>query len=252
MLASVVIMTGTTAHAQSCDSYVGQTIAPKTFDQALASINPPAPKGEFEITATYQARTQNSGAVKQIISKRMESPKYLEYDADKGAFTVLSYLFDNSNFPVWKTLYRAKAGLNANTSENRDVLISQSDAATGSYVGQNGFGAKAHISKITRTIKGIYEAPAGFNEGLFPDQHGVIGSIPMDAPHAMAFKQQAKIAFVVIPKLPYIVKAMFTDGDATIDDPRDIQINSTILIADIQCGLLTDGANKVVAAYTTR
>lgn len=241
----------TAAHAGTCESYLGQTIAPKTFDQALLSMNAPSPKGEFETTAAYQARLQATGGTGPIvISKRMEDPKYIEYDADRGGFIVKSYLFDNTGFPAWEALYQG--GLNPSTMSNADIVISQSEVVTGKYPAQNGFGAKAIITKYTKTVKAIYDHElVGYSQDLFVAKDEKLGFLPMEPAVAQAFRQTAKIAFVVVPKAPYVVRRTFRYGETTVRNPTDQTIASTVLIADIQCALLTDGANKVIGAYDT-
>ena len=74
----------------------------------------------------------------------------------------------------------------------------------------------------------------------------------MNADEARKFKLEAKIAFVVVPKPPYIVKASFQQGKPTIRNPREIRVDATVLIADIQCALLMNGNDTVVAAFETR
>jgi hypothetical protein len=244
------------AQAQSsCASYMGTTVTPLTFDQAIASIKPVAPKGEFETTDAYQARLAAGGASGPlIISKKIEGAQYLTYNADKGAFEVQAYLFDNTNFSAWDAFYWAKASVKASTIGNLDVSISSSEVATGTYSAQNGFGAKTTVTKITRTEKAIFDREtARYGEQLFvANKDAVVGEVPMSVAEAQAFKPQAKIAFVVVPKLPYVVRANFPQGETTISNPTEVRVNSTILVADIQCGLLMNGTNRVIAAFQTR
>ena len=255
ILAALAVSAPVAANAQTCASYVGTTVSPLTFDQALTSIKPVEPKGEFETSDAYRARLAASGASGPlIIAKKIEGAKYLAYNADKGAFDVQSYLFDNTNFSAWDTFYYAKSGVKASTIGNLDVTISSSEVTTGSYAAQNGFGAKATITKITRTEKAIFDRETvGYNEQLFVNnKDGIIGQVSMSVADAQAFKPQAKIAFVVVPKLPYIVRATFPYGKTTISNPTDVTVNATVLVADIQCGLLMNGTNQVVAAFQTR
>ncbi|MDZ3831938.1 MAG: hypothetical protein U0S50_09005 [Sphingopyxis sp.] len=245
------------AHAQSsCDAYTGTTVQPQTFDQAIASIRPVAPKDEFETSDAYRARLAAAGgAGPLIISKKIEGAGYLAYNADKGAFEVKAYLFDNTNFNAWDAFYYAKVtDPKASTMSNLDVVISSSDTVTGTYSAQNGFGAKTNVSKVTRIEKAIFESePARYGEELFfQNKDAIVGEVPMSVAEAQAFKPQAKIAFVAVPKLPYVVRATFPTGKTTISNPTDLTVNSTILVADIQCGLLMNGTNKVVAAFKTR
>jgi hypothetical protein len=218
-------------------------------------LKAPAPKGEFETTAAYQARVAASGqAGPLVISKRMEDPKYLEYDADQQAFKVQKYLFDNTNWPAWEAFYHAKNGVSASSSSdgNIDIVISSTDTPTGSYQAQNGFGARTTVTKITRTIKVIFQGEGRYGEDLFLTKSTVLGTIPMAVDQAKTFRQLAKIAFVVVPTAPYVTRASYLWGETTIDSPSEMRINAVILDADIQCALLTDNLNKVLAAYPTR
>lgn len=256
ILGGLLVSAPTTAQAQStCASYVDTTVSPQTFDQAVASVKPVAPKGEFETTDAYQGRLAAAGSSGPlIISKKIEGAEYLAYNADKGVFEVKSYLFDNTNFSAWDTFYYAKVtAVKAGTIGNLDVTISSSEVATGTYSAQNGFGAKTTVTKIARTEKAIFDREtARYGEELFPNKDAVIGELPMSTTEAQAFKVQAKIAFVVAPKLPYVVRATYPYGETTISNPTDVTVNATVLVADIQCGLLMNSANQVVAAFQTR
>jgi len=244
-----------------CASYVGTTIAPISFDSATSKFGKLQPKGEFETTVQYEARKAaalqgSTGAL--IISKAPEDRKYIEYNADTQKLRVLSYAFHNSNFDPWTAFYSAKIDksvLDANTSGNYDVVISQTDLPTGTYTGTNSFGAKTRIVKVTRTTKAIFDrkAPSILNDYLFPAaaKEPVVGEFSLPPAEAAVLKKTMKLAFVVVPKEPYLVRSTSSRGRPTIQNPRDITENFSILIADIQCGLATDASNKVIGAYPT-
>jgi hypothetical protein len=83
-----------------CERYVGQTVAPKPFDAAVARFANLTPKGEFETTAEYDARKTSvlGDAIDTIvISKDPEDREFFEYNADTRKLTILSYVFDNTN-----------------------------------------------------------------------------------------------------------------------------------------------------------
>ncbi len=255
-VAIATLFIGTAAQAQiRCDSYVGQIVAPTTLDQAILALNAPAPKGEFETTSAYQSRIAaagNSGPL--VIGKKLEDPKYLEYNADLQLFSVQKYLFDNTNWPAWEAFYHAKNGVKASTmsSGNLDVVLSSSDTPTGTYSAQNGFGARTTVTKLTRTIKVIFEGEGRYGEDLFLTKETVLGTVPVNLEQAKTFRQQAKIAFVVVPKAPFVTRANYLWGETTIRNPTEVTVNAIVLNADFQCALLTDGINKVLAAFPTR
>lgn len=246
-------------------TYLGKKVFPSSFDEIAAIYGSIPEKDEFETTEQYKQRFQAATHNKQgpfIISKKVEDTKYFVYDADKRTLTVKTYAFDNTKFDV---SYAFLGVQNPNVvlpssrpfGFNIDVVISETDEITGSYVGQNSFGAKTHIQKITRTAKVIFQreiAPNKIEEELFikTGKDGRIGTISNIPPEqAKKFRDNLRIAFVVQPKPPYIVKKRYVDryGEPTIRHPKETVIDATILIADIQYGLLMDENNVVLDVY---
>ena len=133
-------------------------------------------------------------------------------------------------------------------------MISQSEKPNGTYLSQNSYGASAVVTKIDRTIYSIFEAenPPGEHD-LFVNKKGdELGSLPMDAATAQRIKPTLKIAFVVVPRAPFLVQGSHSVGKTTVTNPTDITEHFKIMIADLQCGLLMDNTNKVLAAYAIR
>ena len=243
------------AQAQTCQSYVGQTITPKTFEQAIAGFGNVAPKGEFETTAQYQARIAAGGTGGPLfISKKPEDTKYFQYDADNQVLNIQSYALHNTNMGWWEAFYEAKpAGLKASTASNIAVVISQTDKPGGTYSAQNSYGASTTVTRIARTSYGIFERDSLSDWVIWQNsKSGHLGSIPMDIATAQQVKQTLKVAFVVVPKAPYLVQGTHSVGKTTISNPTDITETFKIMIADIQCGLVTDGTNKVLGGYAVK
>jgi hypothetical protein len=256
LFASACIVASTwasAATAQTCSNYVGQVVAPKTFEQAIAAFGNVAPKGEFETTAQYQARIATGGAGGAlIVAKKPEDAKYFEYDADNQVLNVKSYAFHNTNMGWWEAFYKAKpVGVMASASSNLAIVVSQSEKPAGTYSAQNSYGASTTVTKINRTTYSIFEseAPLGDRNMFVGEKGGMLGSISMDIATAQRVKPALKIAFVVVPKAPYLVQGSQTVGKTTINNPTDVTEHFKIMIADMQCGLLTDGSDKVLAAY---
>lgn len=262
LLASAVLFT-TTANAQDqCPGYVGQVIAPKTFDSAIAGLAKLTPKGEFETTAQYEARKAASvgdvpGAV--IISKVPEDRKYFEYNADSQKLRIITYAFQNTGFDIDGAFFDAGLDGKIDARNGDTVVISRTDKATGTYLGSNGFGAKATIARVQRVTKAIFEAQVRQRDilalSIFPAAASspyVVGELTLSPAEAQVLKPKLKLAFVVQPKEPFLVKGNHSTGKTTIQNPTDITEDFSILIGDIQCGLVTDAANKVLGSYSTR
>lgn len=90
---------------------------------------------------------------------------------------------------------------------------------------------------------------------LFPaaeEKRYAVGQLRLAPEGARRLRPQLKSAFVVAPKEPYLIKDQQKVGEPTISTPLDVTEDFSILVADIQCGLLMDGSNKVLGPYPTR
>ncbi len=246
-----------TVHAQdTCASYVGTTIKPQTFDAAAAPFAKLTPKGEFETTAQYEARkaaATGGSAATVIVTEK--SQQEFKYNADDQSIYVNAYAFHNIRFDT------ARAAMNAQPQftggGNIYAVVSQQEHITGSYVGQNGFGATTIVHKHIKHSNVIFERPAASSgpkgiegESIFGGGGGAyLGKISMPPQQAKTALSALKLAIVLKPKDPYLANGSWRGDEPTFDSPDRYTYSFTILFADFQCGLVTDGANKVLAAY---
>lgn len=261
---AVAIMATTMSAAQGqdrCAVYLGQKIAPITIDAAISRFATLTPKGEFETTAQYEARKARaigSTSGPFVISKAPEDRKYLEYDADAGKLRISRFAFQNSAFNAWKTFFNAGVdkAIDVDIYANYDVVISQVDVPTGVYTGSNSFGAKTKVVKINRVTKAIFDrkAPGILDDDLFiagTKEPYAVGELSVPPERAKVLKQTIKMAYVVEPKEPFLVRSSYNGHEPTIQVPTDVTEVVSVLIADIQCGLVTDATNTVLGAYPT-
>jgi len=242
--------------AKFCASYVGRQVSPQPFDKAVSHIAKIAPRSEFETTEQFNARVAaatSQSAQSLIIAKAVEDYSHFAYDADRQKLIIKSYAFDNKNFDAWRIFFLADVKEPvASTLGNIDVYIGETDKTVGSYIGTNAFGVSMRVRKIQRSTYAIFQRSApGINDSIFVDQDrkGVIGEIAMAPDVARTLKPKLKIAFVVKPKAPFIVRANYSGDAPTIDDPEEIDVTATMLIADIQCGLVLDHKSEVIGSY---
>ena len=248
----------TASGLQVCSIYVGQTVQPQSFANAVARFSGLTPKSEYETTAQFEARQAQAlgGSVGPlIIEKTPESRDYFRYDADAQVLHIASFAFDNTNFPAWDAFY--SLGLDrrfgVSTGENIDVVIASGDRVTGTYRGQNGFGANASVQQVTRSVKAIFERGPDRSRGhemLFPGE-SEIGRLSMTPEDARTLKPSLRIALVVTPFAPYVVRGTNPYGRPSMRSPQEVTIDFTILMADIQCGLVMDNSGRVLGAYPT-
>lgn len=253
-----VFLVATPANAQrECQSYVGQTITPFTFEQALARLPIIAPRGEYETTAQYEARRSEAiaGLEPLIILKDPEDPeRCIRYVADAGLLGIQSCAFDNTDFGAWSAFYGSphEQALNANVdpSRNIDVVISQRATPSGTYQGQNAFGAIWTVTRVSSATQAIFEGPS-VGVGLFPETGSdhIVAFLDVTPEEARLIKPRLKLAFVVSAREPFVVQTTHPGRvPVTIQNPYDFTVASTVIIGDIQCGLVLDSGNIVLGA----
>ncbi len=230
----------------------------------VAAFGSLGPKGEFETTADYEARRNASvgtAARTVIIPKQPEGLEYFEYDADAQKLKVLSYAFDNTGLDVWSAFYAAElyGKIDVNTFGNVEVVISREENPTGSHVASNAYGATVDVLEIAWTTRAIFDrqgdGTSGLDYGLFPSADNspyVVGELSLAPAEAQRLKPTLQVGFVVTPREPYLVTGRHKVGKTTIQNPRAITEDFSILIADIQCGVVMDSSDKILMAYPTR
>lgn len=265
MLVAAVLTIGTRANAQQCESYLGQTSSPLTFEQAIAQVPSVAPRGEFETTAQYEARRASASGTRGplvILKEPEDRADNIRYDADNSRLGIRTYAFDNTNFdPSWGLQGTPYAEmLNPSTLANIDVVINQQDEPNGTYEGRNAMGASWTVTRINRVTQAIFERPLSArdyrNSGLFPVADSApyfVGYIDMPPEVAQQLKPSLNLALVVEPREPFVVENTYDGrGRITVQNPIDVTNQLTVLVGDIVCGLVLDSTNRVLAAYETR
>jgi hypothetical protein len=96
--------------------------------------------------------------------------------------------------------------------------------------------------------KAIFESK-GFNERLFGSE--VLGALEIAPRDAIHLEKTMRIAIALAPKPPFF-GAGATTASATIDDPVEVEEQTFVIIADIECGLLLDGKGRVLGSYRAR
>lgn len=250
------------ANAASCEGYVGQTLAPQTFDAAVAQVAAIPARGKGETSAQYDTRKAAalaSEASPLIIVKEPEAQKYFQYAAAAQKLGIVEYAFHNKHFDTKKAFSAAGySGISSETGTDYQAVIELADKPVDSPSAGTSSGAE-QVGKIQRTSKVIFERPAPYREDdwvvhLFPaaaPKPHVVGAVPMTLAEATASKPQLKLAFVVEPKAPFFISGGLsyraTPGVVEVDIAEDFQV----LVADFQCGLLLTAAGKVLGAYPT-
>lgn len=224
-------------------------------------------KGEFETTAQFEARKASVDvAATDFILSVLVDQENARYDADKERWIFDQYFMAGGNYNFDDDALLS-AGL-ANAGWGRSLILSGSDDEQGTYVSSNAFGQQAVVRQLYARRIGIIEIARGVAEPLdYRLSSGPIFSLPLDVqipvsgytttldakaveiPMHIARAQASKgsFGFAVAGKL---VEPLLIDHTyyitPTIDNPTDAKIDLTYLMADIQCGILTDGEGRVL------
>ena len=249
----------TSALAQSCESWVGQEAELATFDTVVEQLRTaPLERGEYETTAEFEQRQSRSAASipDRIVIQGIFDPKHVTYDADAASLRVSAFALRNLNTDYSRvfgfgTAFDGKVDYGAYS--NVDVVVFQSETATGTYTASNAYGAYRTVTEITRVQKAIFDREAvGFSDEPFVSQakgsDANIGTVPMSVPETKAIKATGKVAYVASPKWPYYATGIKT-WDPTISRPTDVTNHIEVIVADLQCALLLSANNFVIAAF---
>jgi hypothetical protein len=252
------------ALAQNCAALVGSQVAPITFGAGASLLTGvPSKKGEFETTAQYQTRLQIAVAKlpDSMIVAIPLSQEYVAFNADLGAIQINSYAIKNMNTD-WFTVFYGSNHFGAveygSLFDNIDLVLDSNDQVIGTYRGQNSYGATFTVSRVTRVVRAIFDRKsAPRDELMFPGQQSstygpAIWTIPMTADQARREKGKLRAAVLIVPKSPfYFENTQPSSTRATMQNPREVAQLSKIIVADIQCVIITDEVGKVLRSQPT-
>lgn len=186
--------------------------------------------------------------------------KYANYDADHQQFRVESYAIGDGQ-PYWTSVFRYDnpiyGQVDFNSYYNIGLTVSISKTAD-TYVGSNAFGVTARVTETRSNHKAIFDREAAYGEDLYSPPGSdlfsdrIIAEIPADPVTAPRLKKTMRAAVVIAPRSPWVAAGRGYINTPTIDNPRTLEQVVSAVFADIQCALITDGTNKVIAAVTTR
>lgn len=244
--------------AQSCRALVDTRITPTPFAEAAAQIGSVAlTKDEFETTAAYQARVEAARAnvPSSFIIPIELNKEHTVYNADAGKFTISASAFGRYGIDWFSAFYNSGTGITGTLSSQIGLVVESSETPTGTYEGQNAYGAKWDIVKIERRVDAIYQGAApSYNIGLFGRDSfpPVSWDLPVPPENARSAKEAMRAAVVVAPTAPfYFENTQGSGGRITIQNPRDVTQVARVLVGDIQCVVITDDTNYVFLAIPT-
>ena len=249
--------------ASDCTGMVGQTIELQAPEQVWKTLEgQQLTKDEFETSAQFAARMRQRGpeANRIITVEGTYDPKHVVYNADAEEFTIAVYVWDNLadgiNAIDGKLNKQALPSNWRALSRKASICLKVANYSGGEYVGQNAFGATAKVMKIRRERYSVYdrilpgEIEWRTETMLKHSSYGTVLNSPAvllqaNIADARALKMNMRVGVVIRPKTPYVATTE-RYWDAKINDPREINGTTHIIIADILCVVLTDKNGRIL------
>jgi len=249
----ILAVCGAVAQAQECPVERQGPLALTSFDDLRTlAASFPTTKGEFETTADFMARQRNAALqIPDMVWTSLPLDlNHVIYNADEQAFQIYSFAVDNLNLNYRFVFADAGVGIDA-ASDNIDLVFPKEILSIGSYVGQNVYGAKRNVTRLSAVTRAIFDRPARRKETLFPrlrDAPAFNVSVPVD--QAPTYRERLRAVVLVAPREPYYVEAS-DQTRVTMTGGRDEVGTYQIIVGDIRCIAITDDNHIVLQSRVT-
>lgn len=264
------------AGQDACAIQVGDKITLTDLTSVLEGTRRTAiTKDPFETSAEFEARrlaSAESAGFKTVILASNVDHENAIYDADKSAWFLTKYFPSNPVFEFADKALEDHGLIGHRDSERVETVILRSvDNIIGDYSASNAMGATLKVEKWLHERVAISEiAPtkrSGYKYGpeifAFPDEvevNNVLGSgtklepaLRIDMPRDQAREISGRIGFAIVADLvdPVRIEGSFYI-EPKFDRPADRTVKTTVLVADILCGVAYSPDFSVLAIVKTR
>lgn len=257
----------------ACGLKAGERIPVDDLDAVLSAAGGAAvQKDEFETTEQFEQRKAKATLTSsEFALDILTDQEHAVYDADRSVWTFHEFFLSGGNYNFDEEAL-ATAGL-GNAGWSYSKMLRSTDVDLGSYLASNAFGREVLVAKGLATRTGIIEIawgqplPSDYMARFDPKfQMPLSVRLPAvglpDGLEASAFEvpmtvAEARLAkggfrFVVAGELVEPFRITHTSHIfPEIDNPKDVSVEMTYLIADIQCGILADKEGRVLTVLPT-
>lgn len=274
ILSCLAILAGIPAAAaqDACALAPGMVLVLDDLDAVLRGVSQqPREKDPFETTAEFEARRAAAGAGPETVVLASDADqRQAIYDADRAAWFLTGYFPSNATLGFVDYALQT-AGLIGYGDRDRIeyVMLRSEDVPLGDYTAANAMGASLTVRKSRHTRVAIAEVGpktrSGYKIGTelfaYADTVQVKSgtefrsqpALRIDMPRDRARAINGRIGFAVVADL---VDPLRVEGRHHIapkfDNPYDRQVETTVLLADIRCGIAYGPDLSVLAVVGTR
>lgn len=258
-----------TVYANSlCESFVETSVSAISFAEAYKKVSVFSPKGEFETTEEYKSRTEDIKIPSQLIISRkadiesFDGKDFIFYNADEGLLKISEFAFHNMNIGAHliSKYNTPELDFDYNSIFYHSVPFGEMLKSTEYYPANNSYGAKTKVQRDLMDAELLIDPrKAGLSvpifKSLYPysltlkENNNVIGELKLTPKEAKSVKETSYLAFVVEPVKPYNFQKEYTFPEAKISSPYEKNYTTSILVANLKCGLWLDRNNKVIGSY---
>lgn len=242
----------TSALAQ-CPPISPDPLTVMSFDEFRSlSEEYPTHRGEYETTAEFSAR-------REAVSSRMPHSawvnvpldlEYVTYSADAQVFEVQKWAVANRNLNYPAIFQGAGVSFPA-AYDNFHLVLPSEVVSRDSYIGENAYGARREVTRLSSVTRAIFERPARRGEAIFPRLGNEAAfRVPVPAAVAPEYKHKLRAAALLQPLEPYHVDAS-DQTRVTMTGARDEAVAYRIVFADIRCIAITDDRNIPLQSRAT-
>ena len=255
--------------ASECPLETGQTIGIQAAPDVWALLYGfQLEKDEFETSAEFTARMEAARKhfERVFTVATTYDPAHAVYDADRQAFVITIYAWDNLNDGANRreALLNGEVLPEVSSTQRAAIGLQVEEHVEGEYTAQSAGGATVTVTKIRRERYSVFDdvlpvrSDGSFwrTETALPHSTGTIEYetpavlLPVAVAEARTLKTEMQIAAVIRPKAPYIA-ITGRDWPPRFDRPTEIASTTRILIADILCAVITDPDGRILKVVRT-
>lgn len=195
-----------------------------------------APKSEFESTDEHRARLAKNPIPASWFLLRIQDNLSVDYDADSQVVVCKIEL--------------ASARSERDMPSLQALLLGTQRRVGSSYTGQNAFGVRTQVSRVTREVSGIALVTQTGDPDHIVSEGDLSFAFPLNRAAAATVKPRLRVFAVcrVIPSTPD-GETVFMDSEEiapTIDSPFQITIHYRFLTAHVSSLWFVDSASGVI------
>lgn len=241
---------------QDCLSKLTAQSQQTAFADALAALPDIDPKTAYESLAEYEQRLAASAANQLSPLLLNRTPDYvgqgLSYNADRQLLTIYPSAFGAGAVNFTSIFGLGQRGQDAFTSALAFSLEAR-DISSETYEASNGFGAKVTVTRTNRRVYALWERHGSLGDEPFIGAKvgKPLAELSLEPEAARSVIERGTVSFLAVPKPPF--KATGVQRiEPDFRRPRERLDNIEVLIADIQCAYVRDGAGAAIAAFAVR